>query len=193
MLSKTPLTGRALSRIRKQTVAAIAAACALAILSAGCQSARVTQSVVAKFPGEDTNAQLSFWHELAGHHLTSNDDAFHGILLDIDGHDKSKDYAQRVATLKSRGMLKSSFDEPADTAIERGVMATIVVKVLDIRGGWAMHVFGDTQRYALRELVYRGIFPPSSPQQTFSGAEFVGVIGKIDDSQISVASNVPTP
>jgi hypothetical protein len=190
--SKTPFTGRALSRIRQHTVAAIVAgACALAALAAGCQSAHVASSVVTKFPGDDTDAQLSFWHELAGHHLTSNDDAFHGILLDLDGHDKSKDYAQRVATLKSRGFLKASFDEPADTAIERGVMATIVVKVLDIRGGWAMHVFGDTQRYALRELVYRGIFPPSSVQQTFSGSEFVGVIGKIDDSQVSVASSVP--
>jgi len=183
-----------LSRIGKHIIAAIAAGtCALAMLAAGCQTAHETHSVVAKFPGDDTDAQLSFWHELASHHLTSNDDAFHGILLDLDGHDKSANYAQRVTTLKSRGMLKASFDEPADTAIERGTMATIVVKVLGIHGGWAMHVFGDTQRYALRELVYLGIFPPSSPQQTFSGAEFVGVIGKIDDSQVVVASNVPSP
>jgi hypothetical protein len=183
-----------LSRIRKHTLAAVVAgACALATLAAGCQSAHVTQSVVAKFPGDDADAQLSFWHELANHHLTSNDDAFHGILLDVDGHDKSTNYAQRVATLKSRGMLKASFNEPADTAIERGTLATVVVKVLGIRGGWAMHVFGDTPRYALRELVYLGIFPPSSTQQTFSGSEFVGVIGKIDDSQISVAANVPSP
>jgi hypothetical protein len=183
-----------LSRIRRQTFAAIVAgACALAALAAGCQSARETHSVVTKFPGDDTDSQLSFWHELAGHHLTSNDDAFHGILLDLDGHDKSKDYAQRVSTLKSRGLLKASFDEPADVAIERGTLATIVVKVLHIHGGWVMHVFGDTQRYALRELVYLGIFPPSSPQQTFSGSEFVGVIGKIDDSEVSVAASVPAP
>lgn len=194
MPSNTPFTRRALSRIRKHTLAAVVAgACALATLAAGCQSAHVTQSVVAKFPGDDADAQLSFWHELANHHLTSNDDAFHGILLDVDGHDKSTNYAQRVATLKSRGMLKASFNEPADTAIERGTLATVVVKVLGIRGGWAMHVFGDTPRYALRELVYLGIFPPSSTQQTFSGSEFVGVIGKIDDSQISVAANVPSP
>jgi hypothetical protein len=162
-------------------------------LCAGCQSAHVTHSVVAKFPGDDADAQLSFWHELANHHLTSNDDAFHGILLDVDGHDKSANYAQRVATLKSRGLLKASFDEPADTAIERGTLATIVVKVLNLHGGWAMHVFGNTQRYSLRELVYQGIFPPSSPQQTFSGTEFVGVIGKIDDSQVVVAANAPSP
>lgn len=199
MRSNTPFTGRVftgrvLSRIGRQTIAAIVVgACALAALSTGCQTAHVTQSVVTKFPGDDTDAQLNFWHELANHHLTSNDDAFHGILLDIDGHDKSADYAQRVATLKSRGLLKDSFDEPANTAIERGTMATIVVKVLNLRGGWAMHVFGNTQRYSLRELVYLGIFPPSSPQQTFSGAEFVGVIGKIDDSQVVVAANVPSP
>jgi hypothetical protein len=182
------------SRIGNHSLAGVLlGACALAALCAGCQTAHITQSVVAKFPGDDADSQLSFWHGLAAHHLTSNDDAFHGILLDLDGHDKSANYAQRVATLKSRGLLKSSFDEPADTAIERGTFATIVVKMLGIHGGWAMHVFGDTPRYALRELVYLGIFPPSSPQQTFSGTEFVGVIGKIDDSEVAVASNAPSP
>jgi len=52
-----------------------------------------------------------------------------------------------------------------------------------------MHIFGPIPRYAVRELVYAGIFPPSSPQQTFSGAEFVGVIGKLDDYQQPVVAD----
>jgi hypothetical protein len=182
-----------LSHIRTQIVTTLfGGACLLAAFSTGCQTAHETHSVVAKFPGDDADAQLGFWHELATHRLTSNDDAFHGILLDMDGHDKSANYADRVATLKSRGLLNASFNEPADTAIERGVLAVIVVKELKIRGGWAMHVFGDTERYSLRELVYLGIFPPSSSQQTFSGSEFVGVIGKIDDTQVLAAANIPS-
>src|ERR1700722_8351976 len=63
------------------------AAILIAILGAGCQSAHVPNSVVTKFPSSDTDAQLSFWHELAERHLTSNDDAFHGLLLYLDGKD----------------------------------------------------------------------------------------------------------
>jgi hypothetical protein len=183
-----------LSRIQRFAGAAIVTVgCALAALSCGCQSAHVAQPVTAKFSGDDVNSQLSFWHELANRRLTSNDDAFHGILLDLDGHDKCANYDQRVAALKSRGMLKASFNEPADSDIRRGTLAIIVVKMLGIRGGWAMHVFGPTERYDLREVVYEGIFTPSSPQQTFSGAEFVGVIGRVDDFEKPVAANIPTP
>ena len=167
--------------------------CMLGVMCGGCQSAHVTESVTAKYKGNDTDAQLNFWHELADRRLTSNDDAFHGILLDMNGHDNSADYAGRVAELKQRGLLPESFSKPADVAIERGTLAFVIVKILNIHGGWVMHVFGDTPRYAVRELVYDDIFPPSSPQQTFSGAEFVGVIGKVDDYQKPLTTNASAP
>ncbi|MDP9172457.1 MAG: hypothetical protein M3O30_01135 [Planctomycetota bacterium] len=168
----------------------VGTAMALAAISAGCQSAHVSNYVTTQFSGDDADDQLNFWHELATRRLTSNDDAFHGLLLDIDGSDKSADYAQRVQTLKSRGLLPGSFAQPPDMAIERGTLALAIVKQLHLRGGWEMHVFGVSPRYAVKELVYAGIFPPSSPQQTFSGSEFVGIIGKLDDMQ-PVASNTP--
>ena len=37
--------------------------------------------------------------------------------------------------------------------------------------------------YATRELVYLELYPPSTPNQTFSGAEYVGIIGRIEDYQ----------
>jgi hypothetical protein len=171
----------------------ILAACTLAAASVGCQTAHVQNSVDAKYSGDDMDAQLNFWHELATRPVTSNDDAFHGLILYFDGTDKSTNYADRVSTLKSRGMLADSFDEPPDQAIERGVLAVAIVKGLGIKGGWVMHVVGPTQRYAVRELVYDNLFPPSSPQQTFSGSEFVGIVGKMDDYQKPMASAVSNP
>jgi hypothetical protein len=164
--------------------------CAFVALSQGCQTASVHSSVDTKFSGNDTAGQLGFWHELADRHVTSNDDAFHGILLYTDNHDDSKNYDERVGTLKSRGLLPGSFSEPANEAITRGTLAVAIVKIVGIKGGWVMHVFGPTPRYAVKELVYDGIYPPSSPQQTFSGAEFVGIIGKIDDYQQPVTADV---
>jgi hypothetical protein len=143
----------------------------------------VSSSLTEKFPGNDADSQLNFWHELANRHLTSNDEALHGLLLYADGRDDATTYDKRVATLKSRGYLAASFSAPANDAIRRGDLAVAIVNIVGIKGGWVMHIFGPIPRYAVRELVYVGIFPPSSPQQTFSGAEFVGIIGKLDDYQ----------
>jgi hypothetical protein len=169
------------------------AACAATAILGGCQTAHVQNSVTAQYAGADMDSQLSFWHELAARPVASNDDAFHGLLLYFDGNDNSANYIDRVSTLKSRGMLDKSFDQPADEGIQRGVLAVAIVKGLGMKGGWVMHVVGPTPRYAVRELVYENVFPPSSPQQTFSGTEYVGIIGKIDDYQKPIASAVSNP
>lgn len=80
-------------------------------------------------------------------------------------------------------MLAASFHEPAEQAITRGTLAVAIVRLLEIRGGWALTLLGPTPRYATRELIYRGIYPLSSPSQTLTGNELLGIIGKIEDAQ----------
>jgi len=46
-----------------------------------------------------------------------------------------------------------------------------------------LSIFPRSPRYATRELQFAGIYPPSSPQQTFSGAEFLGIMGRVEDWQ----------
>jgi hypothetical protein len=156
----------------------------------GCQSAHETKPMPQKMFSSEPDAQMDFWHELAGRKLTSNDEAFHGLLLYLDGKDDAKDYAGRVAALKSRGMLPKGFDRPSDEAVTRGTLSVSLCKILQIKGGLMMRMVGPMPRYASRELEYRGVYPPSTPQQTFSGTEFVGVIGKLDDTQHGVAAPV---
>jgi hypothetical protein len=150
---------------------------------AGCQAARVDRSLVSQLPGNDEDAQLEFWHSLAEQKVASNDDAFHGLLLFLDEADASKDYADRVAAMKERNLLPATFNEPAEKAVDRGTLAVAFSRALNIRGGVVMSLTGASPRYATRELVFQGIFPPSSPNQTFSGTEFLGIIGKAEDYQ----------
>lgn len=161
------------------------------LVAYGCKQAQVEKPVTADIAQSDPDSQLLFWHTLAERPLTSNDDAFHGMLLYLDERDDCPDYAARVALLKQRGLLPASFNQPASAAVERGTVAVMIVKTLSIRGGWAMHVFGPTPRYALRELMSMSILPYSSPQQIFSGAEFVGVIGALEDYQKSTGGKKP--
>jgi hypothetical protein len=58
---------------------------AVVVLLGGCQSARVDRPLTAELGGSDEDTQLEFWHSLAQQPVTSNDDAFHGLLLFLDG------------------------------------------------------------------------------------------------------------
>jgi len=149
----------------------------------GCQSAQVAQPLTGELAGNAPEDQMAFWHTLAERDLTSNDEAFHALLLFVDGQDDAADYVSRVDALKTRGMLHDDFDEPADHAVTRGTLAVAITKILNIEGGVVMRVFGPSPRYATRELQYQGVYPTSSPQQTFSGDQFVSLIGRVEDYQ----------
>ncbi|CAN5642340.1 hypothetical protein BH09PLA1_BH09PLA1_27640 [soil metagenome] len=169
---------------------ATAVALVIALFLCGCRAASISESVASKFGGNDPEAQIEFWHALGEKPIACNDDAFHGLLIYVDGEDQSNSYAARVDTLKSRGLLPARFDAPATQAIDRGTLAVAIAKALKIRGGLMMRATGTAPRYAVRELVYEGVYPPSSPNQTFSGAEFLGVMGKMEDWQ---RGNVEVP
>ena len=157
-----------------------------------CQSARVEQPMSAELlRSQDVDDQMDFWHNLAQRPMVANDEAFHALLLFADGQDTSEDYEARVANLKARGMLPGSFDAPADHAITRGDLAVAIVGALDIKGGVMLRLMPTSRRYATRELAYQGLFPQSSEYQTFSGEQFLGIIGKAEDYQRE--NNPPAP
>jgi len=153
----------------------------LALLMGGCQTAVVSHPVVNDLAANDDDTQIEFWHTLATKSICCNDDAFHALLLDLDGTDPNPDYAHRVAALKSRQLLLPGFDKPAHDAVTRGVIAVALYKAGNIHGGLVLTLFGPSERYCLRELQYDNLLPASSPNQTFSGLELVGVIGRFED------------
>ena len=174
-----------LARVRVSMAPAL-----LLILAAGCHSAKVAQPLTAKLGGNDADSQLEFWHTLATRPVTSNDEAFHGLLLYTDGQDPAKDYDARVRTLKSRKMLPANFDRAADQAVERGPLAVAICKALDIKGGVMLRLSG-AQRYAVRELQFLDLYPPSGPHQTFSGSEYLGIVGRMEDYQRGNPADAP--
>jgi hypothetical protein len=148
----------------------------------------VAQPLTEKLAGNDADSQLEFWHELAGRPVASNDEAFHGLLLYTDREDPADSYEARVNLLKQRKMLPKNFNRPANESLSRGDLAVALVRALEIKGGLTMRALGWTgaapsPRYATRELMYLNLYPPSSPNQTFSGSEFLGIIGRAEDYQ----------
>ena len=168
--------------------------CVVAIAAAGGCSSSVKGPPLAKeLSGNDPQAQLEFWHALPARRAVSNDEAFHAVLLFLDGTDPAADYAGRVRAMAARGLLPAGFEAPADAALRRGTLAIALAKALQVRGGLTMQLFGTRARYATREMEYAGLFPPSSPHQTFSGAEFLGIIGRAEDYQRGRSAEAQVP
>ena len=161
---------------------------AIAFALGGCQSTRVSSSLLPEYGGNSDEAHMNFWHNLAEKRLTSNDEAFHALLLFAQGEDHARTYNGRVMDMKAAGYLPADFDGTELQPVTRGTVAYALVNILDIEGGVTMRLFGPSQRYATRELRYRGLLPESSQNQTFSGGEFVGVIGRAEDFQRSQQS-----
>jgi len=164
---------------------------AILLLTAGCHRAQVAEPLTASLSGSDEDSQLSFWHTLADRSVTSNDEAWHGMLLFLDEKDDATDYAGRVAALKSRGILPATFDRPADEGVTRGNLAVALANALSIKGGVIMRTFGVSPRYATRELQYLSIYPESSSHQTFRGNEFIFIIGRAEDYLRQVNPKTP--
>jgi hypothetical protein len=168
--------------LRSERTPIFVAITVLALMS-GCQAVRVQQPLTNTTGGSSSRQQLDFWHGLADRPVVCNDEAFHGLLLFFDGSDPAATYAARVEALRSRKMLPAGFDAPGDEAVSRGTLAIALVRGLKMEGGWALTLLGPTPRYATRELVYRGVYPASSPWQTLTGNELVGIMGKAEDFQ----------
>ncbi len=141
--------------------------------------------------GSDPQAQGEFWYQLAKRPIASNDDAFHALLLYVDGKDPNPDYTARVKTLKDRRMLPADFTGSANQAVDRGTLAVALDRELHIQGGLTMRLLGPSPRYALRAAEDQGIFPMSSPNQGVSGGEFVGIMQKAEEYQRGNPSDGP--
>jgi hypothetical protein len=163
------------------------------LIASGCATTVVKEPltpIVSKIE-DPLSAELEFWHGLTTRPVVCNDDAFHGVLLFLDAKDPNANYDGRVAALKSRKLIPADFNQPANQAVQRGTVAYALLQALHIRGGWVLTVFGPSPRYAVRELMDMNLYPRSSPEQTFSGSEFVGVIGRAEDYHDGESAFIP--
>jgi hypothetical protein len=155
----------------------------MALAMTGCETAEVTTSLTSQYPGNDMDSQMNFWHSLNDKKLISNDEAFHGVMLFYCGEDHSKNYEERIWRLSEDSFLPSEYKGKENEAITRGQLASVLAKMLKVKGGVMMQVFGAQPRYALKEMVALNIFPTSSSQQVLNGAQFIEIMGRAEDYQ----------
>ena len=167
-------------------------ACCIAI-TAGCNApTRVAELLTnGHLAGNGPHEKAAFWYELARRPVVSNDEAFHALLLYFAETDSAIDYAGRVKAMRDAGMLPGNFDRPGDERAIRGVVAYAIAKAAHFKGGFTMQLLGPSPRYADRALQYQGLLPSGSPNQAFTGGQFVAVIGRLEDLQRGNPNQAP--
>ncbi len=126
-------------------------------------------------------SDAEFFFELSEKKYCSTDDAYRGMLYLIDGTDTSKDFEKRTARLVMHGVANKNWKHSPNAVVTKGKMAYMLVRALEIRGGVMYNITNGCPRYALRELIHKGIIKGGTEHSKLSGAEYVGILGRADD------------
>ena len=86
----------------------------------------------------------------------------------------------REALLEA-GVIKARWPTEADVPLSRGRIACILVKVLGIKGGVTMRIFGPSPRYALRECAYLELMAGGAVNRYVTGRELVAIVMRADE------------
>lgn len=143
----------------------------------GCARTTVERSLVSMY--DEPDQELDYFAELEEQRVVSNDDALHALLLLAEPGGAYETYEERADAARERGWIEGEAP-PATESARIGMVAVAVCEVLGIEGGLSMHLFGNTPRYATRELIYEGLLPPRTEEQSISGIELVDLIGRVD-------------
>ncbi len=113
------------------------------------------------------------------------DEAYRAMIMLADGEDNNESFAARQEVLQSRGVARAAWGLEPENVIDAGSVAFMVCRICKIRGGINYNLLGSwglgDRRYAIRELMYRGMIEDSVDYQYVTGQALVALMAKADD------------
>lgn len=116
--------------------------------------------------------EMTFRKVTYGYDLCKTIVILKGVENDYIGLDAQVDY------LKEQNYLPKHLEDTFDPMkpLQRGLTAYVLRKVLDIKGGIFLRIFHESERYALKELLYAGIMSSGNVNEIISGDELASAI-----------------
>ena len=151
------------------------------------QSLRSTEAE--RYKGEQPSPELAksielgYFRELVSKRIAFNSDACKALVILLGVEDYAKDFDSQIAFLKKRDIIPKKIETGLNPnePLRKGLAAYMFCQALGIKGGFWMRLFGSSQRYALKELVYEGILLPGAVNDIVSGKELVLILTKSAD------------
>ena len=130
-------------------------------------------------------ADNAFFRVLAAKPNASMEDAVKAIyMLKVGESDVGEmTFAEICDIMKQKKLMKASYGKDPNKLVNRGQVAYMLCKVLGIRGGLTMRVFGVSERYGFRECLYLGLMPVGSQWDKVSGSELMGILAQAAEYQ----------
>ena len=154
----------------------------LSVCGTGCsQVSRPEQATQGEQIGEN-----QFLHEhLEPQAFVTVGEAYRAVLMLADGKEAYDNFAERERVLLERKIVRPEWKLTRDNAIDKGAVAYMVCRVLQIRGGVNLRFYGEflhlaDRRYAMRELEYLDLMPGAPTYRYITGAEMVDLLGNAD-------------
>ena len=125
----------------------------------------------------NSQAETSYFRELADRKATFLSDGFYSVCLLLGVADKYNNFESQKNFLKEQGILpERAINAGADDPLRKSTAAYMFCRALDIKGGAVMRVFGPSERYALRELVYKQLVAEGPAKKIVSGRELLSIL-----------------
>lgn len=125
-------------------------------------------------PPDVRSGQNAYFEELLTKEAASLADAYKTLVILIGTDGQFRDVDSQFGYLEGEGIIPKSIKGSGhDTLLRKGAAAHMFAKTMDIKGGITLRVFGLSERYAFKELVYREIMYPGNIHDVMSGPELI--------------------
>lgn len=122
-------------------------------------------------------ADTAYFRDLALRKVTYLSDGCYSVCLLLGVADRYSNFESQKNFLKEQGILpEKAINAGANEPLRKSAAAYMFCRALDIKGGAVMRVFGPSERYALRELIYKQLVAEGPAKKIVSGMELLSIL-----------------
>ena len=162
-------------------------------------------SLFVLFQSRDVLADNNVYRELVERGVATYEDGCRAISAYVDIPAGTMTFEEVVSALKKKGIVDRRWEYKPDKTLTRGIVAYMIFKVLDMKGGFTMHAIngighftrfmcrklginddftmpdiGVGRRYAYLEFQFRGIIPQGNKKQFLTGHDLMAVMYRLE-------------
>ena len=129
-------------------------------------------------PHPAPSIDLEYFQKLLTKKHASYSDACQVLVIVMGAQIQLKDFPSQFTFLKDRGVIPKDYLQNfhPDKPLKKGLAAYMFCRALRIKGGLWLRIFGASQRYCLKELVFENIMRDGNEQDTVSGEELIVIL-----------------
>lgn len=138
---------------------------------------KINEETITSYP-QPGLSQQAYFNKLLSKKNATLFDAYTMLVILLGSEDRYLDFKAKQAFLRQQDILPQAMrpTENPHQSLEKGVAAYMFCRALKIKGGLWLRLFGITERYALRELIFQNIMFPGNTRDMVSGKELVFIV-----------------